>query len=111
MDWKVLRRMGVRVKRRGRGQPVKRKGRGQVARRGRSLRSRTDLHVGKRKQVRAGRFCDAKYVTMWLSRTDPQVKKAHKLAVKEEKREKRKNKVPKHVKKRKEKILKTRHAK
>lgn len=33
-----------------------------------------------------------------------ELKKAHKQAVKEEKREKRKNKVPKHVKKRKEKM-------
>ena len=38
-------------------------------------------------------------------------KKTHKQAVKEEKREKRKNKIPKHVKKRKEKIIKTRHGK
>lgn len=35
---------------------------------------------------------------------DPELKKAHKQAVKEEKREKRKNKVPKHIKKRKEKM-------
>jgi RIO kinase 1 len=39
------------------------------------------------------------------------LKKAHKKAVKEENRERRKNKVPKHVKKRKEKVLKTRHSK
>ena len=38
-------------------------------------------------------------------------RKAHKLAVKEEKREKRKNKVPKHMKKRKEKIIKSKHGK
>ena len=42
---------------------------------------------------------------------DAESKKAHKQAVKEEKREKRKHKVPKHVKKRKEKVLKTRHSK
>lgn len=35
------------------------------------------------------------------------IRKAHKKAVKEEKREKRKNKIPKHVKKRKEKVTKT----
>ena len=46
--------------------------------------------------------------------TDPdmtEMKKAHKQAVKEEKREKRKNKTPKHVKKRKEKVIKQRHGK
>lgn len=35
---------------------------------------------------------------------DPSEKKAHKLAVKEQNKERRKNKVPKHIKKRKEKI-------
>ena len=35
---------------------------------------------------------------------DPELKKAHKQAVKDDKRERRKNKVPKHVKKRKEKM-------
>ena len=38
-------------------------------------------------------------------------KRAHKLAVKEERRERRKNKVPKHVKKRKEKVAKLKHSK
>ena len=45
---------------------------------------------------------------------DPEMvdlKKAHKQAVKEEKREKRKSKIPKHVKKRKEKVIKQRHGK
>ena len=45
---------------------------------------------------------------------DPQqveLKRAHKTAVKEEKRERRKSKVPKHIKKRKEKLLKQRHSK
>ena len=45
---------------------------------------------------------------------DPEMaglKKAHKQAVKEEKREKRKNKIPKHVKRRKEKVIKQRHGK
>lgn len=40
-----------------------------------------------------------------------ELKKAHKQAVKEEKREKRKNKIPKHMKKRKEKVIKQRHGK
>ena len=35
---------------------------------------------------------------------DPSEKKAHKLAVKEQNKERRKNKTPKHVKKRKEKV-------
>lgn len=39
------------------------------------------------------------------------MKKAHKQAVKEENREKRKHKVPKHIKKRKEKLLKSKHSK
>ena len=45
---------------------------------------------------------------------DPQqheLKRAHKAAVREEKREIRKNKVPKHVKKRKEKLWKQKHSK
>ena len=37
---------------------------------------------------------------------DPELKKAHKQAVKDDKRERRKNKAPKHVKKRKEKMEK-----
>ncbi|CAI8010603.1 Serine/threonine-protein kinase RIO1 [Geodia barretti] len=40
-----------------------------------------------------------------------ELKRAHKASVKEEKREKRKTKVPKHVKKRKEKLWKLRHSK
>ena len=43
---------------------------------------------------------------------DPQsseLKKTHKQAVREERREKRKNKVPKHVKKRKDKVWKQKH--
>ena len=40
-----------------------------------------------------------------------ELKKAHKQAVKEEKRERRKNKIPKHMKKRKEKVIKQRHGK
>lgn len=40
-----------------------------------------------------------------------ELKKAHKAAVKEEKREKRKNKIPKHIKKRKEKVWKQKHSK
>ena len=40
-----------------------------------------------------------------------ELKKAHKTAVKEEKREKRKNKIPKHIKKRKEKVWKQKHSK
>ena len=40
-----------------------------------------------------------------------ELKRAHKTAVKEEKREKRKTKVPKHIKKRKEKLWKQRHGK
>ena len=49
-----------------------------------------------------------------LSLPDPQqleLKRVHKTSVKEEKREKRKAKVPKHVKKRKEKLWKQRHSK
>ena len=38
-------------------------------------------------------------------------KKAHKQAVKEEKREKRRTKVPKHAKKRKDKVAKQKYAK
>ena len=40
-----------------------------------------------------------------------ELKRAHKTAVKEENRERRKNKIPKHVKKRKEKLWKQKHNK
>ncbi len=40
-----------------------------------------------------------------------ELKKAHKQQVKEENREKRKSKVPKHIKKKKEKMGKQKHAK
>ena len=59
-------------------------------------------------------YNDNNYYHVLYLYIDPEMvdlKKAHKQAVKEQKREKRKNKIPKHVKKRKEKVIKQRHGK